>query len=843
MISDAFTDFSLPTWLIFAICCFAAARIGPFFPKIGLPLVTGYLFAGSLCGYVLGLLSPAACSRLSPVTQFALAFIAFSAGAELYIPELRLIFKRILAMTLLLCAATFFAVLGVTFMLSSSSLLPKVVTDLDGGCRLSIAAIIASIMMARSPASAIAVITELKARGPFTSTALGVTVFCDVFVLLSFALATTVAESSCRPEHEGFSMVALGIMMGTILLSCAIGLAVGRILIMLMVFKRIPARYLILPLGSIIFMASQALTDYSHDSLPYVINLEPLLICITAGFVCSNLSSHRSRFLGVLSLCGPYVFLPFFVLTGATLDLNVLLGSLGFALLLAVLRAACIFVGAGLGGHITGAPPQHSLLAWMTLLTQAGVSLGLASEVGMSFPGWGRAVQTAIIAVVLVNQLAGPVFFKYALRRVGEAGADEGGAGHRDEDAVVPRAVVVVGGGGARSSSERAGLSAAARLLQEGWQVTVAVAGGGEAARESVRARLTAWIRAEEAAAPPPHPGEAVPKSMTTFLSIVSAIGSGSDSSLPRVASLTDALRMGGGDGGSSAASDAARWAPLLGLLQPAPPLSASPPAAVVMCLPDPATASASLVLACARAAAPKRFRNLRLLAHVSSVAWAELLATELGVGALDEGAAGALLLVRLAGAPRGGGAPLTVFPLGRGDGGAAGEAVAVRAACAQGVAAWSWESGGYSGNGGTGASAAGGNGAAGEEAPGVAAEAAEAPPRELRAQLRSALASSKAVEAAAAAAAVGAGGTAGAAASSGGNGGAMTRLLAFLGLSWGGELGENAHYLQQLDAASEEKAVAPDVIVEEKDEREMYGSAHSYGGKRPGEALSAWDA
>lgn len=37
--------------------------------------------------------------RLSYVTQFALAFIAFSAGAELYLPELRSLFKRILYST------------------------------------------------------------------------------------------------------------------------------------------------------------------------------------------------------------------------------------------------------------------------------------------------------------------------------------------------------------------------------------------------------------------------------------------------------------------------------------------------------------------------------------------------------------------------------------------------------------------------------------------------------------------------------------------------------------------------------------------------------------------------
>ena len=78
-----------------------------------------------------------------------------------------------------------------------------------------------------------------------------------------------------------------------------------------------PTRYLILPLGLAIFVGTNALTDYSHDNLPYVINMEPLLICIAGGYVCTNQSRHRGRFISVLQQAGPYVFLPFFTLTGA----------------------------------------------------------------------------------------------------------------------------------------------------------------------------------------------------------------------------------------------------------------------------------------------------------------------------------------------------------------------------------------------------------------------------------------------------------------------------------------------------------------------------------------------
>jgi hypothetical protein len=198
--------------------------------------------------------------------------------------------------------------------------------------------------------------------------------------------------------------------------------------------------------------------------MPFVFNLEPLLLCITAGYVCTNQSKHRSRFILVLQKAGPFIFLPFFVLTGASLDLVVFAKSFGFAAIMTLVRALSIFIGSFSGGFLAGQSAQHNRVIWMTLLTQAGVSLGLASEVGATFKGWGRQFQATIISIVLLNQLAGPILFKIALRKVGEAGkAPADGA--FDEDAEIPSAIVV--------GASPAALSLATNLLKRRWNVTV----------------------------------------------------------------------------------------------------------------------------------------------------------------------------------------------------------------------------------------------------------------------------------------------------------------------------------------------------------------------------------
>ena len=290
-------------WLVFGLVTVAASRLGGIAPRLGLPLITGYLFVGALAGpYMLNVVTLATLPSLGFVTQFALAFIAFSAGAELYLPELRALFKQIVYSTTAVALFSFTICGLVIYALASAPGLAPWLGALDPGCRASVAAIAGSIMVARSPASAIAVAKEVRAKGVFTSTLLGVTVLCDVYVLILFTLASTVAESECN--GEGFSALSLGAMVGTLAFCCLAGWAVGKLLIGLMVFKRLPTRYLILPLGLAIFMACQALTEYSRLHWPVIINMEPLLLCIIAGYVCTNQSRHRHRFILVLQQAG-----------------------------------------------------------------------------------------------------------------------------------------------------------------------------------------------------------------------------------------------------------------------------------------------------------------------------------------------------------------------------------------------------------------------------------------------------------------------------------------------------------------------------------------------------------
>jgi len=123
------------------------------------------------------------------------------------------------------------------------------------------------------------------------------------------------------------------------------------------------------------------------------------------------------------------VLLPFFTLAGASLQLSSLTQVLPAALALVVLRALGVAVGSTGAGFLSRIffPESQTTketvgYTWLTLLAQAGVTLGLVLEVQHSFSEpWTQPFATLIISVVVINQLLGPVCCRFGLQTILEA--------------------------------------------------------------------------------------------------------------------------------------------------------------------------------------------------------------------------------------------------------------------------------------------------------------------------------------------------------------------------------------------------------------------------------------
>lgn len=275
------------SWFIFMVVSFASSILGGFVRPIGLPMITGYMFIGILVGpYLLDMVHSYHVPDLAYVTQTALAYIAFSAGSELYLPELRSLFKPIVWLTFTTGTICYLVCAFIVWAMSSSVLMVWM-NEYSSQCRLMISLTIGSIMVARSPASAIAVVRELNAHGPLTSVMLGVTVVGDVVVLLLFTLSSSLALAVC--SGDGFKGAVFLITILSLGVGVGIGYAFGYLCIFLLWFQRAPwLKYTILPLGLFIFILCDWFELYSNRVFGVAINFDALLICITAGYVVSR---------------------------------------------------------------------------------------------------------------------------------------------------------------------------------------------------------------------------------------------------------------------------------------------------------------------------------------------------------------------------------------------------------------------------------------------------------------------------------------------------------------------------------------------------------------------------
>lgn len=410
----------LITFLVgFLIVAIAANQIAKVFQKIKFPLITGLIITGIIAGSsVLNFIPPTALDKLNFLNEIALAVIAFSAGSELYLNELRSRINSIKWMTI--------GQLVITFVMSSvviyfiADYIPFM-ADMPSTHKIAVAVLFGTIFVARSPSSAIAVINEMRANGPFTKTVMGVTVIKDVLVIILFAVCLSVAKALINDEPT--NLLFFVILLFELLASFGLGYVVGKLL-QIPFFTKGDIKLkgiAILIIGYGVYLFSHYVNIKSVELFHHEFALEPLLICIIGSFYLTNYSKHRIEFSEALEEISPIIYIIFFTLTGASLSIQTLMSVFGIAIALFFLRLITMVFGGIFGVYAANDFKKYAFIAWMPYLTQAGVALGLATIISDVFPDWGQQFETIIIAIIVINQIIGPPLFKWSLNYVKES--------------------------------------------------------------------------------------------------------------------------------------------------------------------------------------------------------------------------------------------------------------------------------------------------------------------------------------------------------------------------------------------------------------------------------------
>lgn len=385
----------------------AAYTVGEILGNFGLPKLLGYLLAGMLFGPSgLETVTSGAILRLQPINQLAVALIAFVAGAELRWEEvkergpayLRIIGTEMPLTFLFIGTAVFFLYPYIPGEQQNTTLHAVV-----------FALLFSSIAIAHSPAVTLGILTETRARGPVARTSLGVVLVSDVFLVIVFSLVATLSRVLLPPpgtaEVATLPMVVWEIA-GALLVGALIGGSVA-------LYLRFIRKELLL-FGIIIAMLGTEVARLAH--------VELLLTLLTAGFVTENFAPRGTgeAMRSAVARAAAPVFVVFFALSGAGIHLDQLAALFAIAAPIAIVRALAIYFGTHIGTRWAGTSLVEQRYVWMSLLSQAGVAIGLATAVASVYPVLGTTVQALALALIPINEMAGPIFFKRALTLSGE---------------------------------------------------------------------------------------------------------------------------------------------------------------------------------------------------------------------------------------------------------------------------------------------------------------------------------------------------------------------------------------------------------------------------------------
>lgn len=391
--------------LSFGFVILAAYTVGEIATAVRLPKIVGYLFAGVLFGpYVLGTITSEAATRLDPINQLAVALIAFLAGAELRWRDVRNHGVALLKIMTTELGLGFVAIGAFIFLIRG--FIP-VLDGVSPGALLAFILLFAAIAIVHSPAVTMALLSETGARGPVARTTLGVVLLSDVAVVLLFSGVLAIARALAPPA--GGTPASLGAVVweitGALLVGAILGGAVAA-------YLRFVGRELVLFTVLVAFFGLE-IVRLAH--------VELLLTLLTAGFVAENLSAHGEELREAMERSAAPIFVVFFALSGAKIDIAAVAPLLPLVLPLAVVRAGAIWAGTRLGGAWAGVTDEERQYVWMGLVSQAGVAIGLAAIVAEAYGEMGVYLRGLLLALIAVNETIGPILFRRALDRSGDA--------------------------------------------------------------------------------------------------------------------------------------------------------------------------------------------------------------------------------------------------------------------------------------------------------------------------------------------------------------------------------------------------------------------------------------
>lgn len=409
--------------LCIALALFVGLLSSRLMKLLRLPNVTGYLIAGIVFGpYVLGkyiggwsIDNPeTSINAIKWISEIALGFIAFTIGCSFKKNAIQRVGKKVMAITISEALGGAIITIGALLILH---------IFLKDQLPISLILTFGAIACATAPAATLMVIRQYKAKGPVVDTLIPVVAFDDAVALIAFAILFSISKALA-------SNTALNVMdilvwpLVEIFVSLILGAALGFGITFAFKFFKSRANRSILIICAIFVVIGLSMLG-KYYKWPF--SISSLLACMMIGAIFINFREDAGRTIERIDGITPPLYMLFFVISGASLDITIF-GSKGaltlilIALVYAVFRCVGKWSGAYFSAKATHAEPTVRKYLGFALFPQAGVAIGLATTANQAFPDSTQAslVLAVILTSTIVYELLGPVITKIALKKAGE---------------------------------------------------------------------------------------------------------------------------------------------------------------------------------------------------------------------------------------------------------------------------------------------------------------------------------------------------------------------------------------------------------------------------------------
>ena len=156
------------------------------------------------------------------------------------------------------------------------------------------------------------------------------------------------------------------------------------------------------------------------------IGFSSLLSCMMLGTIFCNVSEISHELMDRLDRWTAPLFILFFVISGAELDLKVLGDYMIviIGLVYIIFRCGGKYLGSFVSAKATKCTPAVTKYLGITLFPQAGVALGMAMKAS-AIGEQGEMVSNIVLFSVLIMEIIGPFLTKISLQKAGEIAPEE----------------------------------------------------------------------------------------------------------------------------------------------------------------------------------------------------------------------------------------------------------------------------------------------------------------------------------------------------------------------------------------------------------------------------------